>query len=155
MAYTTPAAVREALSPEGSDQTGATAAALSDGALNSQIADVTAEIDATVSGAPFADNAVPRIISVVARDIAAYLATLTARKNVQLPADHPVRLRYERARGILAIAAKGQLDLTDDPETSGSEPQVVNPYEGDLFDLEALGLGLSDRVLPPWNDPVP
>jgi phage gp36-like protein len=152
MAYTSATDVREALTAEGTDQTGATAASLSDDALNDAIAEATSEIDARVSGAPFAEPE-PAIISAIARDVAAYLATLTHRRGNPLAPEHPVALRYRRAQMLLDQAAAGKLDLTTDPESVGLVAHVENPYEGELFPLEALSLGVGDRYLPPWNDP--
>jgi phage gp36-like protein len=148
MPYATPETVRQALSPEG-DTSSATAASLTDEQLNDAISEATSEIDSMVKGAPFADNAVPTVVSAIARDVAAYLATLSLRKNVEVPNDHPVALRYRRAEALLTAAAKGQLDLSGDPEATDGEPFAQNMYEGDLFTLEGMGLGPS-RDLPPW-----
>lgn len=147
MAYATPATVREALAPEG-DNAG-TAAALSDGQLNDAITEATSEIDSTIPGAPFTGT-VPAVVSSIARDVAAYLASLTYRKGLELPSDHPVALRYARAEMLLAKAAKGQLDLSGEAESLTLEVGVANAYEGDLFTLEDFGIGVSDRFLPPW-----
>lgn len=148
MSYATPETVRQALSPEG-DTSSATAASLTDEQLNDAISEATAEIDSMVKGAPFADNAVPTVVSAIARDVAAYLATLSLRKNVEVPNDHPVALRYKRAEALLAAAAKGQLDLSGQAESTDGEPFAINPYSGNLWDLDTLGIGPS-RDLPPW-----
>lgn len=138
-AYTTPTEVREALAATG--DTAGTAAALSDDDIQAEIDDVTAEIDGKVAGAPF-DPVVPRVVTIVARDIAAYLATLKHRKAQTMAERHPVQLRYDRAVGLLAAMAAGTLDLTDDSEAAGaSTGAVVNtlPEEG-FWDLADLGL---------------
>lgn len=152
MPYATPTTVREALSPEG-DTGPATAAQLSDDQLNDAIAEATSEIDAVVKGAPFADGEEPAIIKAIARDVAGYLATLTHRQGNPLPPEHPVALRYKRAEALLAAAAAGKLDLTEEVETEarGGNVAVVNPYEGDLFTFEDLGLGpMPPDAFPPW-----
>lgn len=152
MAYTTPNDVREALSPEGSDTIGATAASLSDQALDQHIAEASAEVDAMVKGAPFPDGEVPNVVEAITRNIAAYLATLAHRQGLQLPDDHPVALLYKRAEAMLALAAAGKLDLTQDVETVESGGvEVAQPYEGDLFVLEDFSLGIGTRFLPPWQ----
>lgn len=150
--YATVNDVREALAPEGDFDNTATAASLSDAQLTDALVEASSEIDGTVRGAPFAADAIPAIIQAIARDVAAYLATLTHRKGVELPADHPVALRYKRAESLLAAGASGKLDLTQDSETVGGEAVAVNAYEGDLFSLECMGIGPGE-CLPPWNDP--
>jgi phage gp36-like protein len=147
MAYATPATVREALAPEG--DTAGTAASLSDSQLNDAITEATSEIDSTIQGAPFTGT-VPAVVSSIARDVAAYLASLAYRKGVELPSDHPVALRYARAEMLLGKAAKGQLDLSGESESLSLEVGVANPYEGDLFTLEDFGIGVDERFLPPW-----
>lgn len=150
MAYCEADDVREALAPEDQWDSPATAAVLEDDQINDAISEAAAEIDARVSGAPFTDT--PRLIFALTRDIAAYLATLTHRKGTQLPVDHPVALRYARAQKLLDKAAAGQVDLSDDTEAAaGSGVAVVNPYEGDLFTFEDLGLGpRPPDAFPPW-----
>jgi phage gp36-like protein len=151
MPYAKPDDVREALVAEGRDAAGGTAAALSDEALQDAITEATAEVNGRVKGDPYPDPA-PPLIAAVTRDIAAYLATLTFRKGNPLPPDHPVRLRYMRAEQLLGEIAKGNVDLPDSP--SGpvkSRASVFNPYEGSLWDLETLGIGVDNRALPPWN----
>jgi phage gp36-like protein len=140
MAYATPADVRDALAPSG-DTSAASAAALDDGQLNDAIREATTEVDARVDGAPWDDGEVPKLINDIVRDIAGYLATLTHRKGSPLPAEHPVRLRYVRARELLVELAAGRIELEPDGELTSTEATVVNPYEGDMWDLNDLGLG--------------
>lgn len=147
--YATVADVREALAPEG-DTTAATAASLSDSQLTDALVEATSEIDAKVRGAPFAPASVPAVVQAICRDVAAYLATLTQRRNVDLPPTHPIALRYARAESMLTAAAAGKLDLTLDVEAAAGEVSVVNPYDGDLFTLDDAGLGIGTRTLPPW-----
>lgn len=147
--YATVNDVREALAPEGDFANTATAASLNDAQLTDALVEASSEVDGSVRGAPFAANAIPPIIQGIVRDVAAYLATLTHRKGVELPADHPVALRYKRAESLIAAAASGKLDLTQTSEAGGGEPFVQNSYSGDLFDLETLGIGPAN-ALPPW-----
>ncbi len=140
MAYTTPAEVKQALAAGGTDATGATAAAMSDADIQDSIDEAIAEIDAKLPGDPYPDPA-PELVERVATNIAAYLATLTHRKNNQLPQDHPVRLRYMRARELLEGMAKGDVELPAPPAGGASTGHVENMYDGDLFVLSDLGLG--------------
>lgn len=148
--YATIGDVREALAPEGDFDDPATAASLGTSQITDSLVEASSEIDSMVRGAPFAADSIPAIIQAIARDVAAYLATLTHRKGLELPPEHPVALRYKRAEALLAAAAKGTLDLSGDTEAEGSEASVVNAYEGDLFSLDQLSIGTDGRVLPPW-----
>jgi hypothetical protein len=148
-AYADAEALREALAPDGDIST-ATAAGLGDSQLEDAIADAQAEVDARVPAAPFAAGDVPGLVATIVVDIAAYLATLTHRKGNPLPDNHPIALRYARAQLLLAKAERGDLDLTDESGARIGEASVVNPYEGDLFNLEDAGLGIANRVWPPW-----
>lgn len=152
MIYATVNDVREALAPEGNFSDQATAASLTDNQITDALVEATSEIDAAVKGAPFASNAIPAIVQAICRDVAAYLATLTHRKGLELPAEHPVALRYKRAEALLAAAAAGKLDLSAPAagEEAAGGVAVVNPYEGDLFTLESQGLGIDQRALPRW-----
>lgn len=144
MAYATPQTVRQALSPDGTNAPG-TAASLSDAQILDAISEATTELDGRLAArykVPFPDPA-PALIQAVVRDIAAYLATLTYRKGNPLLPDDPVRLRYSRASSMLTDIAAGKVELPAGgitvPETGG-HAAVVNPYEGDLFELRDLGL---------------
>jgi phage gp36-like protein len=147
--YCTVDEVKRALRPDEESKASATAANLSDSQLQDAITEATNEINAVVAGAPFTAP-FPPIVATLTRDIAAYLATLAYRKGNPLPDDHPARLRYARAEMLLDKAAAGKLDLTLDVEAPGGEPAVENPYEGDLFTLEGMGIG-PGRDLPPWT----
>jgi phage gp36-like protein len=145
-AYATPGDVRKALAPE-DDTSGGTAASLSDSQLTNAIAEATNEIDARVQGAPF--TTIPPVISSIARDIAAYFATLAYRKGNLLPPEHPVALRYAHAQALLTSAARGELDLTQDTEpVAGGDVAIVNQYEGSLFSLDSEGIGEGTRAMP-------
>lgn len=150
--YATVNDVREALAPEGDFTDTATAASLSDSQLTDALVEASGEVDGAVRGAPYDPAAVPAVVQAIVRDVAAYLATLTHRKGLELPDTHPIALRYKRAEALLAAAATGRLDLSVPAEVEGTAGtvDVENPYEGDLFTLDQLGLGLDNRVLPPW-----
>ena len=143
MAYSTPAEVRKVLAPEG-DTDSMTAASLSDAAINSEITDTDSEINGYLRSRyalPFAQT--PPLVNTISTDIAAYRAMLVHSRGKPIDPDHPVRLRYNRARDNLTAIAKGTIELVD---SAGGEvadsagPAVENRYEGELFPLEDLGL---------------
>lgn len=129
------------LSPGGSDTTNATAATLSDGELQESIDEATAQVNGKARGAPYGDPAPPLIVQVT-RDLAAYFATLTHRRTQPLPADHPIALRYAAASRMLDGMQKGTVELPVPPAGSVEASAVVNPFDGDLFPLESVGLGV-------------
>ena len=148
-AYTTVGDVREALAAAGA--TSGTAGSMADADIADAIEEATAEIDGKVDGAPF-DPEVPTLVSSVAQDIAAYLATLKHRKQHTMADRHPVQLRYDRATSLLADMAAGRIDLTDETEDVGASTGAVsNPYTGDLFTLDDLSLGLADCGRRRWH----
>lgn len=81
------------------------------------------------------------------RDIAAYLATLTFRRNKDLAEDDPMRLRFQMVMEMLRSVRDYAMNLPADqfpaaPEdASRSGVFVENTYDGKLFGLEDLGLG--------------
>jgi hypothetical protein len=143
--------VREALAPEGDFNNTATAASLSDAQLTDSLVEASSEVDAKVKGAPFTTPTLPPIVQSITRDVAAYKATLTHRKGLELPPTHPVALRFAWAENMLTLATQGKLDLSQDTEGTAGDVAVANGYEGDLFTLEGEGIGVDTRVLPPWN----
>lgn len=161
MAYAAPADVRQALAPDGSNAaTLGTAASLDDGDLNDHIAEAQTEVDGKLGvrfSVPFADGSVPVLVAKVTRDIAAYLATLTYRRNTPLPDNDPVALRYARAQALLNAAALGKLDIlaTDNKELSSSvDATVVNILDEDQSLFSAADFSLSaGAVYVPWAPP--
>ena len=93
------------------------------------------------------------------RNIAAYLAALTYRRNRDLGEDDPIRLRYALTMANLLAVREGEMDI-DLPgtETGGSAVHVENLYTGDLFGLEDVGLGYegssSSQRLWPYRDVI-
>jgi phage gp36-like protein len=143
--YVSPPQVRAVLAPEGeNDQS--TAAQLSDAALVEQIVAAQREIDARLRdrySVPFGAGAVPGLVVELARDIAAYLATLTHRRAGEVSDSEVIRLRYTRAKEILTQLGSGEVDLDTPPAEAtaeSAEPTVINPYDGDLFAKEQLGV---------------
>lgn len=88
------------------------------------------------------------------RNIAAYLATLTFRKNKDLTEDDPVRLRYASTLADLVSVLEGRFDLNEEDfplpdDVGGGTVHVVNQYEGKLFGPEDFGLGYAGQIRGP------
>lgn len=139
--YSSPADVRNALTPGADESDASTAASLSD----AQITDAIKEADGTIDtflharfGVPQdPDDATVAIYPVRAwsRDIAAYLATLTFRKSKDMTPDDPVRLRYEFVLSLLDRIVSGELrpNLPQPPQET--EPQGAFVYNLNPFKL--------------------
>lgn len=81
------------------------------------------------------------------RDIAAFLAALTFRKNKDLGEDDPIRLRYNHVMMMLKDVRDRKMDLTL-PAADGGDDQgvhVENLYDGKMFEFEDVGLGYEGR----------
>lgn len=120
----------------GTESLAGTAASLSDPDLQDAINQAQAEVDGRLSvrySTPFADP--PELIVKITGDIAAYQATLLARRGEPILANEAVVLRYQRAQTLLAQAAAGNLALpvATAPAGPGGEPAVQNPVDGDLW----------------------
>lgn len=148
--YCTPDEVRHVLAA-GADEidTAETAASLGDSALAGAIEDAQNEVDgklaARYSGIPFVAADVPPIVKSITMNIAAYLATLTFRRTLDMTDQDPVSLRYARAEANLTAIVKGQMDLPVSPPTP--DPVVdlgivggVRRYTGDLFSASDFDL---------------
>jgi phage gp36-like protein len=163
-AYTNEQAVRLALAPDG-DPSVATAASLDDPALQDAITEAQQEIDSRLAGrypvpfgragTPYPD--VPPIIAMVARDFAAWNATLTASRSMPIPDGHPALRRYQRAEARLQdlVSGKAELAQTAAEETAGmpaetptSGADVENSYSGDLWSLDSMSIGAGSRTWP-------
>jgi len=131
--YVTLAQVRDALAPSGSITPGiATAASLTDSELTAAIADAQTEVDARLQGyspTPFDASAIPPIVTRIARDVAAYLATLTFRQGDPMLPDHPVSLRYAAAQAMLTAITTGKMEAPGAPPDAdgdgGSQQQTA------------------------------
>lgn len=157
--FCTPADVRAALTPGGIADSDQTAASLTDW----QLLDAIDEAEGSVAGyfrgyqiiveiheEPDPDNpnntvvftAAPDPVRRWTRDVAAYLAALTFRKNKDLPEDDPIRLRYNMAMGFLNDVRSGKiippLPVVEDGK---SKVEIFNLYEGTLFSPEDFHLG--------------
>lgn len=130
-AYALPDDVRLVLSPQGDENhDSSTAASLADDELVRAISRATVQIDAALRQRyelPF--PSVPPIVASLAADLAGYYATLTYRRGGgQIPADSPVRLRYDAAVAQLADLAAGRTTIS--PPADSATAVVVNvvPY---------------------------
>jgi hypothetical protein len=77
------------------------------------------------------------------RDIAAFLAALTFRKNADLGEDDPIRLRFTMVRNFLNDIRDNRLSLNlPNLETPipGQGVHVENLYDEELFHMEDVGL---------------
>lgn len=145
--YSSPADVRNALTPGADEADQTTAASFANAQIEDAIKEADGMIDTYLSGRfgiP-TDPDVPTVavypVRAWSRDIAAYLATLTYRKSKDLQPDDPIRLRFLWVIDVLEKIAAG--DLTPNlpqPETppDGYGPQgafVYNQYSGKLFTM--------------------
>lgn len=96
--------------------------------------------DAQIDGAlrkryqlPF--SPVPRLVEVLARDIAAYNCTLIFNGQTPMESDHPMVLRYDRARKMLEDLRTGrtELDAVEVVSLDGGLASVYNDYDDPLF----------------------
>lgn len=77
------------------------------------------------------------------RDIAAYLAALTFRRNKDLEEDDPIRLRFDMVIGLLKDIRDGKVHLNlpiVEESVTDQGVHVENLYEGHLFDMADVGL---------------
>jgi hypothetical protein len=148
--YATVNDVREALAPEGDFNQHRHRRLPLRCQLTDSLVEASAEVDAKVKGAPF--TTVPPIVQSITRDVAAYKATLTHRKGLELPPTHPVALRFAWAENMLTPRHSGQARSLPGHGGTAGDVAVANGYEGDLFTLEGEGIGADTRVLPRWND---
>jgi phage gp36-like protein len=153
MPYSTPADVRQVLSPDGTQDDDETAAGFSDDALTDAIARADATLNTklaaryTVPVAPESDTG--GILREWSSVIAAYYATLTYSRGSDIADTDPIRLRYTEVATLLDGIAKGTTvlpfpDTTDPNETV----TVVNRYQGEMFRPDDFDLGDSRR---PWG----
>lgn len=159
--YCTAADVRAALTPGGTvaaddDQT---AASLEDWQLNDAIDEAEALVNAytrdyTITPVEVLDaepddpnntppfTVAPTPIRRWTRDIAAYLAALTYRRNLDLGVDDPIRLRFALVMSLLNDVRNNVTTLPLPPAegtvTDGVE--IFNLYEGTLFGPEDFNL---------------
>lgn len=78
------------------------------------------------------------------RDIAAYLVTLTYKRNADVSENDPVRLRMNLAMAGVTEVQRGQATLPFPPYVppgqTSADAAVINQYTGDLFGAEDFDL---------------
>lgn len=135
MAYLAPQTLRGVLAPEGAGPDQASAASLPDDQLQAAIDNAGSQVDSALGvryTLPLAAPVPPVVVSIV-QDIAAWLATLTWRRQRPLPAESPIVLRYTRATALLDQLAKGTMVL---PVAEGQPSGVVTfNTSPDFFNL--------------------
>lgn len=167
MAYSSPAMVRLAVNPDGSDGTSQpspvsrTAADMTDAQLLDFIGEADAMIDSylgrfyTVPVAPVlagdvlgdgaAVGTIPHPIDHWSRNLGAYYATLSFRRSQDFSSDDPIARRYTATMQALDAVTAGRVRLQL-PDNSSSASGVgagtaINPtYAGDLFDANDFNL---------------
>lgn len=162
MPYSTPADVRQVLSPDGQQDNYETAAGFDDAALN----DAINRADATLNAHLGSRYVVPVDVATydaagLLRDwssvTAAYFATLTYSRGQDIAPDDPIRLRYAAVTAQLDAMDKGTLVLPFPTPTEGDTTvTVVNKYEGVLFAPDDFDIGDARRpygwgVVPGWG----
>lgn len=169
--YCAVAQVRDRLTPGGNAS--GTAAATSSGLRDEQISQAIAKGDATLDTYLLGRYAIPvtgewdgdggEVVTGLAIEpvqqwsvsLAAYFATLSWRRNLDLAADDPIRLEYAHVMGILNQVASGKITLQLPPpggvpgDAVGGDAVVVNMYTGVLFDSERNLV----QDVPRWADP--
>ncbi len=156
--YCTVTALRAVLSAQGQTDT-ATAASLSDAALQAAIDDATLEVNAQLGArydVPFDDDRegqarpVPGVVANLTRDIAAYKATLTYRRGAPLEPTDPAVLRYQMAAKLLTALMKGTATLSLENSPAPDQAVQINgqPFNlacGPLFAEHDFGMTVAVR----------
>lgn len=147
-AYVTPDDVRAALAPLAAGNDQASAASLSDDQIQAAIDDAGSQVDAALAvrySLPLTAP-VPSVVGSIAKAIAAWLATLTWRRNRLLPPENPVQARYVWATGLLSQLSSGSA-LLPVPASNASGADVWNTSP----DWFLVG---PERFMLPWFGPV-
>lgn len=163
--YSTVYDVRNALTPGANPDDQSTASGLEDIQIQDAIAEADGVIDSYLSGLyvipddvagfipgepdPIAVLTAPYPVRWYSRDIAAWLITLTFKRNKDVPPDDPIRLRYNMAMMLLKRLADGEATLPnppfEPPGSGGGGVTVVNQYNGKLFDPSDFNLTTSSQ----------
>lgn len=144
MAYATADDVRGVVQPT-LDVTD-TPADLDDTKLEASIQAASAQVDGALArryNVPF--DPCPDLVHELVVAIAAWLAQLTWRRDVDVTERDPIQLRYQWATGILGQLAAGDIDLPGETPGSDGPPErrgvvAVQPGAGRLFGLRDFGL---------------
>ena len=135
------------------DDVDSTAASLSTGQIEDAIESAETEVDAKLAHeyqVPFPEeDQTPPLIRDITRDIAAFLADLTFRRDADYTSDNePMLMRHRRAQELLALLSSGNIELQGALPIGGevpgpsTKPVVKNAgYYGNLFTLDDFRLG--------------
>lgn len=136
--YSNVEALRQALVPGGEVSDKSTAASMDDATLLPVLEEASRAVD-TYLGRRYAlplASPVPDAVDDWAKNIAAYLATLTFRRGKDLPDTDPVVRRYKMTIEALVSIRDGKADIPDvavvAPIVGGGTPAVLNPIGVDL-----------------------
>lgn len=131
------------------------AAQLSDADLTTALEDAAAEIDAALSpyyAIPVTgpdDGPTPDLVTRIALNIAAYVATLQARGSADLSERDPAVLRYQRARVLLSDIASGR--LTIDAARDAGDTTTTPAFSPTGYDTNPVMDLASDITLPTYK----
>jgi phage gp36-like protein len=143
--YSSVADVRNAISPEGSATDPSTAASIAEARIVDAIAEADAVLDMFIGArytiamdTSLTPNVAKGIVRWWSRTIAAYLITLTFKKNQDIPDEEPIKIRYQMVMDLLTQVQKGDLDINLIPVdgNDGSDVFVYNHFTGDLWTKE-------------------
>lgn len=125
--------------------------AIDDTEVAQAIANAQAEVTVKVAAryTVSSPSVAPEVLRNVVIDIAFYLLALQQHVGV-LDEDDVIVLRYRRAVELVDGIAAGKYSLPADDDgdgtsATGAGAKVINPYCGQLFGMEDLGLGHRDR----------
>ena len=132
MSYCSAQDIRNALNPDGVNNNSNTAADLTDTALMDCAEEASATIDAYIDG-PYDPTveSIPPIVKFWARNIGAYLATLTWRGAKAPAPNSPVVIRYQNTMGMLESVITGELAFPT-PMNVEDQATIINPNLGGL-----------------------
>lgn len=145
MAYATADDVRAVLMP--TDDVLATPGDLDDVKLDAAVQSASAQVNSKLAlryAVPFPDPC-PDLVHEIVVAVAAWLAQLTWRRDVDVTERDPQQLRYQWAVALLADLASGAADLPGaDPGQDGPAERrgvvAVQPGVGRVFGLRDFGL---------------
>lgn len=138
MSYSTLVNVRTALAAGGlMDPT--SAAAMADADIQDKIDEADALIDGYLTARyalPIDNAAIPPIVRMISRDLAASYATITYLGSIPLQATHPVQIKAQSAMNTLEKIRTGEVMLSlpgAGSQQRNDSPAVVNIYDGQMF----------------------
>jgi phage gp36-like protein len=126
MAYCVAADVADVLNPLGQNPSPGSAAMLPTNVITDLIDEASTFINGWLADryqVPFTDGQVPDLVVKMTRVIAAFYATTAAAGNQEIPAQHPMTLRYNNAVATCRALAAGVMTLAL-PATDSGNPNI-------------------------------